>query len=1295
MSTRNSLPRSVSLAARVVEVIADLGESYRYGSGTLVGGRTVLTAAHAVAGAASVVVRDTAKRKYAASLDPRFVGDPDGAGPDLALIEIEDETLDLPPIGLARIDRDSPSADPVERCHAIGYPWFGESVSPTAVRDTVDAFGVVPVASRLAAGLLSVLVSVSPRELPPEAESLEESEWSGMSGAPVVAGGLLLGVVIEHAPREGPSAITAVPLTALERDPVHEEWGEGVPDPAAWWSRLGVTGVDELKLLPERPERERPPYRARLRNFGETLHLRMPQLLGREQELARIASFATGPDGYRWLTGGAYAGKTALLFEAVMTGLPAEVDAEVDVVSYFLSRRESDADSSSFLSAVVPQLAYLCGVDPPLPDRNHFYHLWERAAARADEEKRHLVLVVDGLDEDLHPTGSASVASLLPSQVGARAHVLVASRPYPELPLDVSPAHPLRTTSPMELDPYEGSEELEELARGELEELTRGDDLELAVDVLGLLTAARGPLAVDDLVELSSGRAGSSPARAATIRRFVTERAGRSLEPVGSEPDLRYRFAHDLLREDAEKNKYLADPEFLRRLHEWAEAWRDRDWPSATPRYLLDNYPAAITAEPDRLSALVGDPGWVDAAIQVVGVDGALAHLARAAAAAPEDTTVGAMRAVVRGQAHQLSRSHPLAQPGYVLRQLWLQAAELREARLADLLRAQLQAQADPGLVPLWTTRRSSRAYVREVGRDEGSVWALTALADGRVVSGGEGGRVLLWDPAAADASAQELGAHEGTVRALAALPDGRVVSGGRDRRVLLWDPAAAGAPAQELGAHGAPVRALAALPDGRVVSGGDDGRVLLWDPAEAGAPAQELRAHEDTVNALAALADGRVVSGGPDGWVKLWDPAEAGAPAQELGTHRGWVWAVAALADGRIVSGGADARVLLWDPAEAGAPAQELGAHEGWVNALAALPDGRGVSGGADGRVLLWDPAEAGAPAQELGAHEGSVSALAALPDGRVVSGGADGRVLLWDPAEAGAPAQELGAHEDAVNALAALADGRVVSGGPDGRVKLWDPAEAGAPAQELGAHEGSVNALAALPDGRVVSGGADGRVLLWDPAEAGAPAQELGAHEGSVSALAALADGRVVSGGHDGWVKLWDPAEAGAPARELGGHRSTVDALAALPDGRVVSGDGQGLVVLWDPAEAGAPTRTLGAHEGSIGTLAALADGRVVSGGADGRVLLWDPAEAGAQAQELGAHEGSVSALAALADGQVVSGDAGGVLFWGTATETALACSVVALAVARLDRNGIWIAIAHAREGLSFWSVTGGATR
>ena len=122
------------LAARVVEVIADLGEAahprYRYGSGCVVAGRTVLTAAHVVEGAVSVMVRDPDKVMHQAVLDPGFVGDVNGPGPDLALVEIIGPGIDVPAMGLAAVDRDSVAGDPVERCHAVGYPAFMERDAP-------------------------------------------------------------------------------------------------------------------------------------------------------------------------------------------------------------------------------------------------------------------------------------------------------------------------------------------------------------------------------------------------------------------------------------------------------------------------------------------------------------------------------------------------------------------------------------------------------------------------------------------------------------------------------------------------------------------------------------------------------------------------------------------------------------------------------------------------------------------------------------------------------------------------------------------------------------------------------------------------------------------------------------------------------------------------------------------------------------------------------------------------------------------------------------------------------------
>jgi WD40 repeat protein len=93
---------------------------------------------------------------------------------------------------------------------------------------------------------------------------------------------------------------------------------------------------------------------------------------------------------------------------------------------------------------------------------------------------------------------------------------------------------------------------------------------------------------------------------------------------------------------------------------------------------------------------------------------------------------------------------------------------------------------------------------------------------------------------------------------------------------------------------------------------------------------------------------------------------------------------------------------------------------------------------------------------------------------------------------------------------------------------------------------------------------------------------------------------------------------------------------------------------------------------------------------------VLLWDTAEPGAEPVELGRHDGGAGALAALTDGRLVSGgDDGRVLLWDLATGSEIAqlgCSSTALAAAARAHDGISLVIAHAGEGLSFWSVASG---
>lgn len=1296
----------VPLADRVVEVIADRGErtnpAYQYGSGCIVHGRTVLTAAHLVSGARRVLVRGPNKDIHDATVDSRFVGDPDGPGPDLALIEMSLATRGLPPIDLAVVDRDSSDAAPIERCHAVGYPSFTEHTSQAAaaVRDTADAYGHVSVLSKLASGLLTLQVSSAPRPLPPADASLGKSEWSGMSGAPVVAEGCLLGVVIEHAPREGPSAITIAPLSMLEPDPAHPGWGPGVKDPFSWWVRLGAQGIDTLRLLPPRRVRSEPAYRATLRE----IRARTGHLVGRQRELVELATFATGPERYGWLVGGAWAGKTTLLAEAATAAMP----EQVDVVTYFLSRREADADSNRFLAAVVPQLADLLGQDSPVADPHQFRALWQRAVEAAATAGRHLLLVVDGLDEDLRPVGSPSVAGLLPLLVGAHAHVLVSSRPYPELPDDVPVGHPLHAGPSMELEPFEGAAQLAALARQEIGDLLKRDDAGFAADTLGVLAAAGGPLAVEDLVALSASPSSPTPAPARQVRHVVTKDAARSLQVVGSTPR-RYQFAHASLLEYAQTDDDLRDPQYQHRIHRWAEQWQAARWPvgpapaPSTPRYLLDAYPRTLFGDPQRLASLVKDVGWIDAAIKSVGVDNVLADLGTAAMAAPQDPDVSCMVATVKGEANRLRMPGAGEEPSHAPRRLCLQAAELGEDALAAAFRDRLLARPEPGLVPLWTTRRTSPHLVVELA-DHVSVLAVAVLQDGRMVSGGMDGRLVVWDPHVPAARPVELGSHNGYVTAVAVLPDGRVASGDGEGRVLVWDPHIPAKGPVELDSHeargtalaglDARVSTLAVLPDGRMVSSGMDGRLLVWNPAAPRDWPVELHGQGGWMTALAVLPDGRLAGAHGGGQVLVWDPSTPGDAPVEIGRQVACFTTVAVLPDGLVVSSDAgEGRVLAWNPGLPRAEAVELGRHDAWVGALAVLPDGRVVSGGNDGRLLLWDPSLPEAGPVELGRHDGWVIAVAVLPDGLVVSAGNDKRLLLWRPGLPGEAPVQPGGYHGPVRQVAMMPDGRVVSGGKDGRLLVWEPDMPGKGPVELGRDDGPIRRVALMPDGRVVSVDCEGRLLVRDPDMPGAGPAEQGRDDGSVTAVAVLPDGRLVSIDVEGRMLVRDPDMPAKGPVELGRHDGGVEALAVLPDGRVVSVDaGHGRVLLWDQRVPGAEPVELGRHERWVSAVAALPDGRVVTGDSGGWLLVWDAGGPGAEPVKLGRHDGRVEALAVLPEGRVVSGGKGWVLVWDIQRRSVCAsafCSVTALVSGLVAPDESRLVVAHVGAGLSTWSI------
>ena len=103
-------------------------------------------------------------------------------------------------------------------------------------------------------------------------------------------------------------------------EPKYPNWGPGAANCSDWWGRLGRAG--ELRRMPTPQGRQVPAYQETVRELGRALHGRMPALVGREREIAEVSASATSDEDYRWLVGGAYAGKTSLTYELVIVWAP-------------------------------------------------------------------------------------------------------------------------------------------------------------------------------------------------------------------------------------------------------------------------------------------------------------------------------------------------------------------------------------------------------------------------------------------------------------------------------------------------------------------------------------------------------------------------------------------------------------------------------------------------------------------------------------------------------------------------------------------------------------------------------------------------------------------------------------------------------------------------------------------------------------------------------------------------------------------------------------------------------------
>lgn len=398
------------------------------------------------------------------------------------------------------------------------------------------------------------------------------------------------------------AAAQLVPDGALQES-VLRSWCHGKSAPhatASFWSLIEhLQDPDGQHLYP------REEWEAALRAAqGETTRGRREwkaesERRGRQHEHATMNAFVgdRSPQAasYLWWHAQLPVGKTALL-----TDYARQLPKDVDLLICVLSERQGRNTRTGFLASLRRQLQV------PAPrrkssDEAEFTRLLTKAASHSRKQKRQLLLVVDGLDEDpAWPTagapggtGEASLAALLPAAPPANVRVIVSSRRSGPLPADVPDGHPLRGRECLRpLTAGDWSEEVEQAGFADLERL-RTTELGRAVTDLLALTDGGGGLRAGDLAELTG-------ASVEDVTGLLHSRDQRCIvsneESAGA-----HLLSHSTMPHAVRREWDQATVEHCtRQVHAWAERWREAGWPEGSPTYLLTEYPRILDTAGER-----------------------------------------------------------------------------------------------------------------------------------------------------------------------------------------------------------------------------------------------------------------------------------------------------------------------------------------------------------------------------------------------------------------------------------------------------------------------------------------------------------------------------------------------------------------------------------------------------------------------------------------------------------------------------------------------------------------------
>lgn len=568
-------------------------------------------------------------------------------------------------------------------------------------------------------------------------------------------------------------------------------------------------------------------------------------------------------------------------------------------------------------------------------------------------------------------------------------------------------------------------------------------------------------------------------------------------------------------------------------------------------------------------------------------------------------------------------------------------------------------------------------------------ILSLTALSDGRLVSGDLDGTICISNPADRHVE-RVLGPLDSPVTALMARPDGLLVTGTLAGTLQIWETNRFSEVGSfKLSRHG--IRCFTPLESQRVAFGNDDGVVFVWDIESGTKPSPiattKHRSVDDdghdvqyAVTAMTTLGDGRLIVACEYCVLRTLDSATGAAEIVDEFSQESAIGLVA-FSDGRFASASSDGSVHYWRGRTPVMMARSEKFGDG-ATSIVKVPDGRLAVGLKSGVIEVRDP-DARLPPVRLERHATAVSQLTTLPDGRLVSTSAR-TIVVWNEIDSAA-AVATASQSCGTLSLAVLSDGRIAAAFTDGSIRLWtkpgghDAARTGT---LIGRHWGAeMTNLSVTADDGLLSGTREGELHLWYvgepqrvqrlslatsglraavvlPGDTVAVAtfdHDIRLHrigdnvenhavlacDSDATALTALGDGNLAAAYEDGSVRVWDVRRRHVRQRlQFRGGAALV--LATLPDRRLAVAENNNIFV-WDLA-TGRHTQTLPGSD-TIRALAAMPDGWLVSAQGDNTIRFWNLATGRCLTHEVDA---GASALLCLGPGELVAGDVLGRLHW-----------------------------------------------